>query len=114
MLQMYVDSKWLGWVGPCRTALLRWLYNRVAPLPLQSRVGWTKTIAGLARRPSNCTAAQHTPLQLSRCFRCQPMQMYIDSKWFGQAPDGDQYVAKLLRESLEELFHRFKVSFTAA
>lgn len=63
-------------------------------------------------RPGAHPLAQHTPLHLSRCFGCQPMQMYIDSKWFGQAPDGDQYVAKLLRESLEELFHRYKVSFS--
>ncbi|PRW45579.1 Metallo-dependent phosphatase [Chlorella sorokiniana] len=38
--------------------------------------------------------------------------IYIDSKWFGQAPDGDQYVAKLLRESFEELFHRYQVDAT--
>ncbi|KAI7845277.1 hypothetical protein COHA_001120 [Chlorella ohadii] len=38
--------------------------------------------------------------------------MYIDSKWFGQAPDGDQYIAKLLRESLEELLHRYQVDAT--
>lgn len=40
--------------------------------------------------------------------------MYIDSKWFGQAPDGDQYVAKLLRGSLEELFHRYQARLSLA
>lgn len=38
------------------------------------------------------------------------LQMYIDSIWWGQAPDGDQYIAKLLRESFEELFHRYQAS----
>lgn len=50
------------------------------------------------------------PHCLLRCWPNLVPQIYIDSIWWGQAPDGDQYIAKLLRESFEELFHRYQAS----
>lgn len=38
-----------------------------------------------------------------------PSQMYIDSTFYGLVPDGDQVVAKQLRDSLEELLYRYQV-----
>ncbi len=35
--------------------------------------------------------------------------MYIDSTFYGLVPDGDQVVAKQLRDSLEELLYRYQV-----
>ncbi|KAL4439452.1 hypothetical protein ABPG77_008781 [Micractinium sp. CCAP 211/92] len=38
--------------------------------------------------------------------------MYIDSTFYGLVPDGDQVVAKQLRDSLEELLYRYQVDAT--
>ena len=35
--------------------------------------------------------------------------IYIDSTFYGLMPDGDQYVAKKLRDSLEDLLYRYQV-----
>lgn len=43
-----------------------------------------------------------------------PQQLYIDSTWYGLAPDGDQHMAQLLRDSLEDLLYRYQVGAAAA
>ncbi len=42
---------------------------------------------------------------------CGPLQMYVDST-FGWPPDGDQYVATQLRDSLEPLLRKYAVDVT--
>ena len=38
--------------------------------------------------------------------------MYIDSTFYGLVPDGDQFMARQLREALEPLFYKHRVDVT--